>query len=114
MPSFRRLPSRCVDQFHRCALVVGHPGHELKVFGWISEYKPLVYVITDGSGRSGISRISSTAALLTRAGARQGEMFGIISDAEIYRAILEQNISWFLTLVEELASSFVRHNIECV
>ena len=114
MPSFRRLPSRCVDQFHRCALVVGHPGHELKVFGWISEYKPLVYVITDGSGRSGTSRISSTAALLTRAGARQGETFGIISDAEIYRAILEQNVSWFFTLVEELASSFVKHDIDCV
>jgi hypothetical protein len=116
VPSVRRLPSSsfCLEQCHRCALVVGHPGHELKVFGWISEYKPRVYVITDGSGRSGISRISSTAALLSRLGASPGETFGALSDAEIYQAILEQYTSRFLAIVDELACSFVRHDIDCV
>src|SRR5436309_3594001 len=96
--SLQRFSSQpaCFGQFHRCALVAGHPGHELKVFGWLAEYQPRVYVITDGSGRSGISRIPSTAALLQNAGARSGDIFGAISDAEIYRAILEQDVSWFL------------------
>jgi hypothetical protein len=116
VPRSRQLSSRapCLNSFHRCALVVGHPGHELKVFGWMSECKPRVYVITDGSGRGGISRTSSTAALLRRLGICHGEMFGAISDAEIYGAMLTQNLSRFLTLVDELAASFLKHQIDCV
>jgi hypothetical protein len=112
--SFLRSPSVSAGQFQHSALVVGHPGHELKVFGWVSEYKPRVYVITDGSGRSGIARISSTTALVARVGARRGEIFGAVPDADIYRAILQQDIPRFLTLVDELASSFLRYGIDCV
>jgi len=116
MSAVRQLPSQSVrfSSFRHCALVLGHPGHELKVFGWIREYKPLVCAITDGSGRSGVSRISSTAALLARLDARTGEIFGALSDAEIYDAILRQNLSLFLSLVDELAGSFLRHHIDCV
>ncbi len=76
MSAVRQLPSQSArfSSFRHCALVLGHPGHELKVFGWIREYKPLVCTITDGSGRSGVSRISSTAALLARLGALPGEL----------------------------------------
>jgi hypothetical protein len=80
----------------------------------MSEYKPRVYVITDGSGRSGIPRTSSTSALLKRLGIRHGETFGAMSDAETYGAILEQNPSRFLKLVDDLAFSFVKHQINCV
>jgi hypothetical protein len=114
MLSTRPFQSPCLDRFQRCALVAGHPGHELKVFGWMSEYKPRVYVITDGSGRGGISRISSTAALLIRLGVGHGDIFGAISDAEIYDAMLAQDISCFLTLVDELAGSFLGHGVDCV
>lgn len=116
MPAIRQLPSQsaCFNSFRNCALVLGHPGHELKVFGWTREYKPLVCAITDGSGRSGVSRISATAALLTRLGARAGEIFGALSDAEIYEAILHRDLSLFLSLVDTLAGSFLKHQIDCV
>jgi hypothetical protein len=116
MPLVRRLQSQspCFDRFHRSALVVGHPGHELKVFGWMSEYKPRVYVITDGSGRHGYPRISSTAALLGKLGARPGEIFGAISDLELYATVLAQDSARFVRLVDELAGSFVKHHIDCV
>lgn len=116
MPAVRQLPSQSpsFDSFRRCALVLGHPGHELKVFGWTREYKPLVCAITDGSGRSGISRISSTADLLVRLGAMPGEVFGALSDAAIYDAILQQDIPRFLSLVDALAGSFLQHQIDCV
>lgn len=113
VPRFSSQPA-CFGQFQRCALVVGHPGHELKVFGWLAEYQPLVYVVTDGSGRSGISRTSSTAALIKTSGASTGEIFGAISDAGIYRAILERDVPWFLTLVDDLANSFLNHGVNCV
>jgi len=101
-------------EFERPALVVGHPGHELRVFGWMDAYKPLVHLITDGSGRNGVARTPSTAALLKLIGAQQGEVFGHLSDAEIYRAILERNHLVFLPLVDSLASSFLNHETSCV
>ena len=100
--------------FEKAALVVAHPGHELRIFGWLSQHQPRVYVITDGSGRSGISRVPSTTALLQRLGAPAGEVFGVISDAGIYRAILEADFSFFLGLVDNLAASFVQHGTEFV
>lgn len=112
------LPSGCVSGSHlvfqRPALVVGHPGHELRVFGWMVECKPRVCVITDGSGRNGASRTSSTADLLARVGASRGEVFGCVSDADIYRAMLERNVPAILPLVDALAGSFLRHKIDCV
>lgn len=99
---------------YRPALVIGHPGHELKVFGWMSEQKPRVYAITDGSGRHGVSRTSSTATLLAGLRAPRGELFGCISDAEMYRAILEQRLPVFYRMVDQLAASFLTHQIDCV
>jgi len=101
-------------EFQHPALVVGHPGHELRVFGWMDEYKPRVYVITDGSGRNGVSRTSSTADLLARVGSPRGEIFGCMSDADIYNAMLERNVPAILLLVDSLARSFLRHRIDCV
>ena len=93
---------------------MGHPGHELKVFGWMSEFKPRVYVITDGSGRHGVSRKLSTAAALIQLGCETGEVFGAVSDSEIYRAILAANYSFFLDLVDQIAGSFSAHEIDMV
>lgn len=32
----------------RAALVVAHPGHELRVYGWLEQARPRVFVLTDG------------------------------------------------------------------
>lgn len=109
-----RSTSKPMPEIENPALIVGHPGHELKVFGWMSATKPRLYVITDGSGRHGISRISSTAALLASVGSRQGEFFGRVADAEIYSAILAHDFPFFFRLLDELASSFAKHQIDCV
>src|SRR4051794_29308473 len=53
----------------RAALVVAHPGHELRVHGWIEAVRPLVHVLTDGSGSSGRSRLESTRRVLGPTGA---------------------------------------------
>jgi len=100
--------------FRSPALVVGHPGHELRVFGWMCQSRPRVYVVTDGSGRSQVSRLASTACLLDRAGAGRGEVFGVVSDAEVYRAILEGRTSLFLEILEALSTSFVSNEIDGV
>lgn len=114
MPPAVRYHALTLSGYKHPALVVGHPGHELKVFGWLATVEPLVYLITDGSGKDGVPRTATTQALITKAGATRGELFGVISDAGIYRAILEQNFEFFLAVVDRLADSFIRHEVDCV
>jgi hypothetical protein len=100
--------------FSSPALVAGHPGHELRAFGWMSANRPRVHLITDGSGRSGVSRTHASSEVIAAVGAPPGEIFGRLSDAAIYRAILDGDIAIFLQLVDELAASFVKHRVDCV
>src|ERR1700730_15214974 len=95
------------------AVIVGHPGHELRVFGWISRFRPRVYVMTDGSGHQGESRLASTARLLAPLVIDTGKEFGLISDADLYRAILNRRVSLFLAAVDLLAESLIANNIDC-
>ena len=55
-------------------LVVAHPGHELRVYGWMMQARPVVHVLTDGSGADGESRIGSTTALRPDVGATRGSI----------------------------------------
>jgi hypothetical protein len=87
----------------RVALVVAHPGHELRVHRWLELTRPVVFVLTDGSGNHGVSRLASTTALLDRAGATAGSIYGRLSDRELYRAILGGDLGLFTALADELA-----------
>jgi hypothetical protein len=95
-------------------LVVGHPGHELRVHGWLESVRAVVMVLTDGSGHTGQSRLRSTAVLLDRAGAKAGPIFGRFTDAALYRALLDGETSVFVELAEELAATIIRHRIAVV
>ncbi len=85
-------------------LLVAHPGHELLLQGWISRSKPVVHVLTDGSGYASASRLDATAQYLRQTGARPGSIFGRLSDREAYAMIRERNAALLLTLVDELAA----------
>ena len=98
----------------RTVLVVGHPGHELRVYGWLKKARPLVHVLTDGSGSDGEPRIASTSALLENAGATRGSIYGRLSDRDIYSAILDGQHAYFIDLAEELAASLVQDQAEVV
>ena len=95
-------------------LVVGHPGHELMVHGWLEAASPLVMVLTDGSGHAGVSRLPSTAALLACAGATPGSIFGRFTDVELYRTLLDRRTAVFADLAEELAGAICQHRIAFV
>jgi hypothetical protein len=95
-------------------LVVGHPGHELRVYGWLMVARPVVHVLTDGSGSDGKPRIGSTTALLDGAGASRGSIFGRMSDREVYAAILAGDHARFIALAEELAAAFMRDHVDLV
>ena len=92
------------------ALVVAHPGHELRLFGWMCSTRPTVHVLTDGSGASGVSRLPSTTRVLTAAGAAPGVVYGPMTDAVLYEAVLTGDVEPFLPLVGALARSIEASN----
>jgi hypothetical protein len=98
----------------RAALVIGHPGHELRVYGWLAAVRPQVFILTDGSGTTGMGRIASSSQLLAKTGSPLGKICAPFSDAGIYQAIRDCNIDKFLTLVDDLADTFMRDEIELV
>jgi hypothetical protein len=98
--------------FHdTAAVVVAHPGHEVRIHGWLERERPTVFVLTDGSGRAGTPRIASTTEYLKRFGIRHGRVFARFSDAEVYRLVLARDFDLFLRLSEELAEAFVEAGV---
>ncbi|HVF68195.1 MAG TPA: hypothetical protein VM914_11050 [Pyrinomonadaceae bacterium] len=93
------------------ALVVAHPGHEVRVHGWLEREKPLVFVLTDGAGLEGEPRIDSTAEYLKRFGLKSGRVFARFTDTEVYRLVIARDFDPFLRLSEELAESFVEARV---
>ena len=98
----------------RAALVTAHPGHELRVYGWLESVRPRVFILTDGSGRAGCSRLHSSAKILRRVGACAGAVFGRFTDLAFYQAILRHDHRLFVELAGELTDELLRHRIEYV
>lgn len=87
----------------RAALIIAHPGHELRVHRWLELARPLVFVLTDGSGHTGRSRLASTTAVLERTGAKPGPVYGRLTDRSLYRAILGGDVDLFSSLADEIS-----------
>lgn len=98
----------------RAALIVAHPGHELRAHGWLERARPLVCVLTDGSGRTTHSRLDSTTTVLKAAGCSPGPVYGVMTDQELYVAVLDMNHEPFIRLIDEIASMLVSERIEYV
>lgn len=96
------------------AIVVAHPGHELRVHHWLETNRPVVHCLTDGSGRIGRSRTSSTSKLLRNAGAREGTIFGRFTDREVYRALLAGECAIFEGVLTELTESLIAEGVTMV
>ncbi|MCA1594535.1 MAG: hypothetical protein LC754_18285 [Acidobacteria bacterium] len=86
----------------------------MRIHGWLETAQPLVFILTDGSGRSGQSRLDATARYLRRLRIKTGSVFGRFTDLEMYRAILGHEFAFFIALADELAGVFVSENIERV
>lgn len=95
------------------ALIVGHPGHELRLFRWLESARPVVFVLTDGSG-SGQSRTASTRALLGATGSTAGPVMGAFTDVEIYDAMMSGDIGRLVGVTEAIAESLVRYGVQSV
>lgn len=98
----------------RWALVVAHPGHELRAFSFLESARPLVAVLTDGSGASGVSRLDDTTRLVEEAGAGRSFVYGSFTDREAYEYLMAADGSRFLETARQLSESFDAHGITAV
>lgn len=101
-------------QYRHCALIVGHPGHELRVLAWVRRFRPLVVILTDGSGHGTGSRLDASRQVLLNYGAILSNLFGVVSDRGVYRLILERQYGFFRSLSDVLAAMLIVHQIDCV
>ncbi len=106
--------SNAIVSGRRAALIVAHPGHELRIHGWLERTRPLVFVLTDGSGARGHSRLDSTTRLLERSGAVPGPIYGVVSDRRLYEIILAGDVSWFVTLASSLLDALLAARVDIV
>jgi hypothetical protein len=98
----------------KAALIVGHPGHELRVYRWLELARPTVFVLTDGSGRGHQSRLPSTSRVLADAGATPGAVYGRFTDAEMYAAILAGDAASLLRTAQDLAQALLDAEVDYV
>jgi hypothetical protein len=108
------LPSQKDSPRSRAAYVIAHPGHELCLIQWLKETKPVVFVLTDGSGSDGQSKLSQTTDLLAHYAVPQGNIYGRLTDAEVYQAILRGHREIFIELAAELAAVFATERFDYV
>jgi hypothetical protein len=85
-------------------LVIAHPGHELRLYGWLHSVHADVVILTTGAGRCGGSRTDSSRRVLDEVGATPSSIFGRYSDLEIYSAFLNGQNRLFMELAADLAS----------
>jgi hypothetical protein len=95
------------------ALVVAHPGHELRLHHWLELARPVVFVLTDGSG-SGQARIDSTIRIIAATGARAGAVMGEFTDREIYRLMLRGEVEPIVATTLKLAGELAERGIRTV
>jgi hypothetical protein len=95
-------------------LIIAHPGQELRVHAWLERTRPTSFVLTQGDGAVGHSRLRSTTAVLTRAGAPVGSVYGSLKDREIYAALVERRHAVFLRILDALADALIASNVDSV
>lgn len=85
----------------RPLLLHAHPGHELRLFGWMEQHKPTLFLMTDGSG-GGAPRTEHSLQSALLAGAHPGAIFGMAPDRDWYAAILNADLIMFDNVVSAL------------
>jgi hypothetical protein len=96
-----------------CALVLGHPGHELRIFQTVARLRPVAYLLTDGSGGTGHARTESTRNALASIGVNLAAPFPPpLPDAVLYQSLLSGNhrvlCDWTRALTEDLRRREIR------
>jgi hypothetical protein len=106
--------STMLDSQASWLFVFAHPGHELRAHHIMERVRPVVAVITDGSGGSGRARVGESRALLEHVGARAAPVFGALADRDAYAALMAVDAEPFLRLVDPIADLIAAERVRAV
>lgn len=84
------------------------------VHEFVRRSRPVVAVLTDGSGSTGESRVASTTRVLEAAHARPTDFYGGFTDGQCYAGLLSRDADLFIGMAEELADVLVAEQTEVV
>src|SRR5258708_7235470 len=98
----------------RAALIIGHPGHELRLLGWCQRNKPDVFIITDGSGLSGISRFEASVDVIGQIGGRCPQVSPPMTDAKAYAALLTGDFSPIQAFFNETREALLQDGVSTI
>ncbi|HEU4788870.1 MAG TPA: hypothetical protein VFS71_04225 [Flavobacterium sp.] len=98
----------------KTALIIGHPGHELRAYAFIKKYKPDVFILTDGSGSNNTSRIRQSIKLLDSLGAKFQDSIKIFTDIELYNIVLEQDLSEIFSYKNSLKDMIIKNKYDVI
>ena len=93
-------------------MIFAHPGHELLVLSAVRRTAPLVAIISDGSGSTGLSRIAYSNRILQMAGATRSSLFGRYSDKACYDFIRRIDPKPFVKMRDSLVDECLALGIE--
>ncbi len=93
----------------RSLLVMGHPGHELRLYGWVGLARPLVCILTDGSGSDGVPRLEKTLEILRATGCgRSGHCAANSVIGKSMKKFYAMNTICSISYANAWSSSFLR------
>jgi len=85
-------------------LFVAHPGHELRVHGWVHRARPALSILTAGSRSTANSlRIAASIAATSQDGLYLDALGGQILDKDFYRLVENGDVGPFHRWVDQLA-----------
>ncbi len=106
------MPIENIHTLQRSALLIAHPGHEALLHGWLECAKPIVFVMSDGSGGLLSSRMQHSSDLIANTGAQLGPINGTISDKNWYAAMLSGDTFFFRRKMESIIETLIESNCD--
>ena len=80
----------------------------------LERVRPVVAVLTDGSGSTGTPRIGESRSLLDRIGGSPGAVFGSLTDRDAYDALMSGRTNRFAALVDAIADEVVAKDVTAI
>jgi hypothetical protein len=94
-------------------LVHSHPGHELRLFRWMEQHRPILFLMTDGSG-GGETRTRHSEQCVLRAGASVGAAFGLAADRDWYAAVLNADLTLFDKVIDAVVHAAIEQRSKLI
>ncbi len=93
---------------------MAHPGHELRIHGWLEQHSPDAYVLTDGSGRSGVDRLGFSRRTLTKVHSQLIRSNDVWTDSFAYEVLLDNNVDAVIQRISRITDHLQHANIQLV